>query len=161
MQNTFSQKADYLLDDTPEEDWINSGKKTFECTKTMMCLHWFVLLKFYGEALFDEYLTRQYDLAKEFELLLKDQTNFELATSPQSNILCFRLLDDTKTTEELNTLNATVHQNLLEDGEFYIVQTKLKGIHYLRITLMNPFTTVKNLRALLLKIETVAKAFNS
>ncbi len=156
MQNTFSQKADYLLDDAPEEDWINSGKKTFECTKTMMCLNWFALLKFYGGKLFDEYVTRQYDLAKKFEAILQNAPYFELATPPQSNILCFRLMDKRKSDEELNQLNLKVRKQLLEDGEFYIVQTKLRGIHYLRTTLMNPFTTESHLRALLQKIRQLA-----
>jgi L-2,4-diaminobutyrate decarboxylase len=157
MQNTFSQKAEYLLDDILEEDWINSGKKTFECTKTMMCLHWFVLLKYYGEALFDEYVTRQYDLAKSFEEMLNGDPQFELATAPQSNILCFRFIEEGWTSEELNSLNAKIRQHLLEDGEFYIVQTKLRGVHYLRTSLMNPFTTVDHLQQLLDKIKTTAK----
>lgn len=155
-QHTFSQKADYLLSDTEEDQWYQSGKKTFECTKTMMSLHWFVLLKYYGEGLFDEFVTRQYDLAKEFEELLNNDIDFELAVSPKSNILCFRILKAFRTKEQLNILNASVRQKLLEDGEFYLVQTKLRDIHYLRTTLMNPFTTIAHLKTLLQKIKTIA-----
>jgi L-2,4-diaminobutyrate decarboxylase len=155
-QNTFSQKADYLLNDTEEDDWINSGKKTFECTKTMMCMHWYILFKIYGDKLFDEFVTKQYDLAKEFEALLKNKSDFEIAASPMSNIVCFRYLDKSKSPEELNVLNANIRQILLEDGEFYLVQTKLRGIHYLRTSLMNPFTTSEHLSQLLDKIVTIA-----
>lgn len=154
-QHTFSQKADYLLNDNNEEDWINSGKKTFECTKTMMCMHWYILFKFYGEEVFNEFVTRQYDLAKDFEVLLNANPNFELATKPMSNILCFRYIDKTKSQEKLNELNQNIRQHLLEDGEFYLVQTKLKGTHYLRTSLMNPFTTKANLKALLDKISAI------
>ncbi len=155
-QHTFSQKADYLLNDEVEEDWINSGKKTFECTKTMMCMHWYILFKFYGEKVFNEYVTRQYDLAKDFEEILVADPNFELAASPMSNILCFRYLDSSKNDKDLNDLNARIRQNLLEDGEFYLVQTRLSGVHYLRTSLMNPFTTIHHLTALLSKIKEVA-----
>ncbi|WP_394971310.1 pyridoxal phosphate-dependent decarboxylase family protein [uncultured Croceitalea sp.] len=155
-QNTFSQKADYLLNDVEEDDWINSGKKTFECTKTMMCMHWYILFKFYGESLFNEFVTNQYDLAKEFEILIGNNPNFEIAAAPMSNILCFRYIDKSKSPEELNLLNATIRQVLLEDGEFYLVQTKLRGTHYLRTSLMNPFTTPEHLNQLLDKIVTVA-----
>ncbi|MEM1257033.1 MAG: pyridoxal-dependent decarboxylase [Bacteroidota bacterium] len=157
-QHTFSQKADYLLNEEEEEHWINSGKKTFECTKTMMCLHWFVLLKFYGEGIFDEFVTRQYDLARTFEKLIRADPNFEMATSPQSNIVCFRILQEGKTVSELNLINAKVRKVLLEDGQYYIVQTKLKGIHYLRTALMNPFTTEDHLNQLLGKIKSIAKS---
>ncbi len=160
MQNTFSQKAGYLFEGIPEEDWINSGKKTFECTKTMMCLHWYVLLKFYGEDLFDQYVTRQYDLSQEFAKMLDAHPSFELATLPQSNILCFRITDTTKSREELNNLNLATRQRLLEDGEYYMVQTTLNGIKYLRTTLMNPFTKTEHLNTLLDKIEHIANSIN-
>ena len=155
-EHTFSQKADYLLDDTTEDEWYNSGRRTFECTKTMMCLHWFVLLKFYGEQLFDQYVTRQYDLAQDFAKLIEDHPNFELATLPKANILCFRWVDASKSLKALNERNANIRQQLLEDGEYYVVQTKLRGVHYLRTTLMNPFSTLDHLGNLLKKIDCLA-----
>ncbi|UII77996.1 aminotransferase class I/II-fold pyridoxal phosphate-dependent enzyme [Flagellimonas sp. HMM57] len=154
--HTFSQKADYLLNDTEEDEWYNSGRRTFECTKNMMCMHWFILLKMYGEQAFDTYVTRQYDLAQEFSEMILKETNFEIATNPMSNILCFRYVDDKLSPEELNHLNQSIRKELLEDGEFYLVQTKLNGIHYLRTTLMNPFTTLDHLNLLLKKIKVSA-----
>ena len=50
-------------------------------------------------------------------------------------------------------MNAQIRQMLLEEGEFYIVQTKLKGVHYLRTSLMNPFTTLEHLKLLMGKIR--------
>lgn len=150
---TFSQKADYLLTPTDHEDWYNSGKRTFECTKTMMSIHWYVLLKTYGEEIFDEFVTRLYDMGHQFGKMLQNDPQFELAIQPVSNIVCFRYIDSNLDTLALNELNKNIRQNLLEDGEFYIVQTKLRGIHYLRTTIMNPFTTQEHLQQLLEKIK--------
>ena len=158
-QHTFNQKADYLLDDTVEEDWINSGKKTFECTKTMMCMHWYILYKCYGEEVFDQFVTRQYDLAKNFEKMLLEDTYFEIASSPMSNIVCFRYVVPNLTEPQLNELNFTIRQELLEEGEFYLVQTKLNGVHYLRTSLMNPFTTIGHLNQLLVKVKEKAQNY--
>ncbi|WP_350288150.1 aminotransferase class I/II-fold pyridoxal phosphate-dependent enzyme [uncultured Croceitalea sp.] len=152
-QNTFSQKADYLLNDTDEGDWINSGKKTFECTKNMMCMHWYVLFKFYGENIFNEFVTNQYNLAKDFETLLKNDSNFELAASPMSNILCFRYVAKGFSDSTLNELNTMLRTELLKDGEFYLVQTKLNDKLYLRTSLMNPFTRINHLNLLITKIK--------
>ena len=157
---TFSQKADYLLNDTEDEDWYNGGKRTFECTKSMMSLHWYVLLKYYGEKVFDEYVTRQYDLTKSFEKLLRQHPHFELAVSPQSNIACFRYVDNITPNETLNEINAKIRAELLDEGEFYLVQTKLRGIHYLRTTLMNPFTTMDHLKVLLEKVVHLANSLS-
>lgn len=152
---TFSQKADYLLEDSKDADWYNSGKRTFECTKNMMALHWFVLLKTYGEALFDESITLLYDLGKRFGEIINKEACFELAVAPMTNIVCFRYTDTSLDTDSLNQVNLQIRQKLLEDGEFYIVQTKLRGKQFLRVTVMNPFTTEKHLLELLEKIKVI------
>ncbi|SHG22798.1 pyridoxal phosphate-dependent decarboxylase family protein [Flagellimonas flava] len=155
--STFAQKADYLLTETEEEDWYNGGKRTFECTKSMMSLHWFLLLKMYGKDVFDQNVTVLYDLAKAFAEIIRAKQQFELAFQPMSNILCFRFADDKLNPKELDALNASIRQELLGDGEFYLVQTKLNGIHYLRTTLMNPFTTTSHLEQLLERITQIAE----
>jgi L-2,4-diaminobutyrate decarboxylase len=150
---TFSQKADYLLTDSEHEDWYNSGKRTFECTKNMMSIHWFTLLKLYGEEVFEANVTQLYDLGTLFAHLIEKEPNFELALKPMSNIVCFRYCPKGMNTEDANIFNAKIRQFLLEDGEFYIVQTKLKGKQYMRITVMNPFTTDLHFKALIAKIN--------
>ncbi|MGB3144160.1 MAG: pyridoxal-dependent decarboxylase [Maribacter sp.] len=155
---TFSQQADYLLTESEHEDWYNSGKRTFECTKTMMGIHWFTLLKVYGEELFEANVTQLYDMGMKFSQIIESDNNFELAVAPMSNIVCFRYLRDGLNTFELNSLNTKIRQTLLEDGEFYIVQTKLRGIQYMRITVMNPFTNNTHFINLLSKIKTIANS---
>ncbi|MFK7813161.1 MAG: aspartate aminotransferase family protein [Maribacter sp.] len=154
---TFQQKADYLLEDSLDSDWYNSGKRTFECTKNMMALHWFSLLKIYGEELFDEFVTTRYDLGTAFGQMIENEKNLELSITPMTNIVCFRYINDDLNLADLNELNTQIRQGLLEDGEFYIVQTKLRGIHYLRCTIMNPFTTEIHLRQLLTKVKSLAE----
>jgi L-2,4-diaminobutyrate decarboxylase len=152
-KTTFSQKADYLLSDSEHEDWYNSGKQTFECTKNMMSIHWFTLLKVYGEKVFEANVTQLYDMGSVFAELIGEEPNFELAVQPMSNIVCFRYCPAHMNIKEQNVLNEKIRQSLLEDGEFYIVQTKLKGVHYMRITIMNPFTTVEHLKAFITKMK--------
>ncbi|UCD60418.1 MAG: pyridoxal-dependent decarboxylase [Flavobacteriaceae bacterium] len=151
--NTFRQKADYLLQESKEEDWYNLAKRTFECTKYMMSLHWFTLLKIYGKDLFDEFVTTLYDLAQKFGKILENDPCFELAVKPMSNILCFRFVEKDLDLPTLNKINSGIRQKLLEEGEFYIVQTKIKGTSYLRATIMNPFTTEEHFLDLLKKIK--------
>ncbi|PIB30645.1 pyridoxal-dependent decarboxylase [Maribacter sp. 4U21] len=153
---TFSQKADYLLTESELEDWCNSGKKTFECTKTMMSIHWFTLLKLYGEEVFDAYLTHLFDMGALFGNIIKQHAEFEIAVTPMSNIVCFKYVDKKLSGEAQNRQNERIRQALLEDGEFYIVQTKLRGVHYLRVTVMNPFTTETHFKNLLDKISKLA-----
>ncbi len=149
---TFSQKADYLLSQSDDEDWYNLAKRTFECTKNMMSINWYTALQTYGTSIFEEYVDTTYDLAKDFYSLVENSTNFEAAIEPHSNIVCFRYVNQLPE-ETTNTLNQEIRQYLLEDGEFYIVSTKFKGTFYLRVTIMNPFTKIEHFKRLLEKIE--------
>jgi len=153
---TFSQEAEYLLSETEDEDWYNLAKRTFECTKLTSSLTWYAVLKTYGEGVFAEYIDRQYDLGRKFASLIRNRPGWELACEPQSNILCFRLRPEGWSPDACNELNGRIRQRLLEDGRFYIVQTRLKGMVYLRTSLMSPFTEERHLVELLEKIETLA-----
>ena len=153
---TFKQKADYLLEESIEEDWYNLAKRTFECTKSMMSLHWYTLLKIHGVEIFDNFVTRLYSLAYEFADIISVDPDFELAVKPMSNILCFRYIKSNPSGNELDELNKSLRQKILEDGSYYIVQTKLRNKQYLRTTIMNPFTTAEHFRALLSKIKSFA-----
>jgi L-2,4-diaminobutyrate decarboxylase len=140
-----------------EAGWINSGKKTFECTKTMMSLYWYILFKVYGKALFEQFLTRQYDLAQDFWYILEASDDFEVAVRPMSNIVCFRYVQPGMSHKAQDQLNAFIREESLKEGRYYIVQTGIKGKLYLRTSLMNPFTTLDDLKNLLSYLRDLAK----
>ncbi len=145
---TFQQAATYLFE-KEEDEWHNLAKRTYETTKYMMSIKIFLLLRYYGDSLIDSFVTRQYDLTRQFADHLKLRKDFEIAHKPMSNILCFRYLESGRSNKVLNSLNAQIRKLIWEDGTFYIVQTKLKGIQYLRVTIMNPHTTMDELKSLI------------
>jgi L-2,4-diaminobutyrate decarboxylase len=152
---TFHQKAQYLWDNQTSEDWFNSGKRTFECTKLMMATKVYAMLRTYGEEVFEELIDTLHGLAEDFAQMIKNNPHFELAVHPQSNIVCFRYKPDNQI--DSDELNAQIRRNLLEKGNFYIVQTTLRGELYLRVSLMNPMTTLNDLQALLEEITQIVE----
>ncbi|MCB0586948.1 MAG: aminotransferase class V-fold PLP-dependent enzyme [Phaeodactylibacter sp.] len=155
---TFSQKAQYLWEKETDEEWHNLAKRTFECTKLMMGLKAYTLLRTYGPELWEQYLEQVMNLGRQFALLVRETEDFELAIEPSCNIVCFRYHPAGIEGEDINALNEAVRQGLLEEGRFYIVKTNLHGSTYLRVTLSNPFTTESDIRELLGTIEAIAKA---
>jgi L-2,4-diaminobutyrate decarboxylase len=117
----------------------------------MMALKIVTLLRLYGEEVFAAAVDRQYDLGKKFADLLRQRPNFELATEPECNIVCFRKVIGEGA--DLNAYNLHLRQRLLEKGHFYIVQTTLRDQVYLRVSLMNPLTTVQDLEKLLDELD--------
>ncbi len=153
---TFAQRASYLLSDA-EGDWFNSGKRAFECTKRMMSLQVYSILRTYGSAIFTDNVEYLYGLARTFARMIEQRPALELALAPEANIVCFRYVDDGSEASALDQLNAGIRQEMLEDGKFYLVQTQLRGRHYLRTTLMNVFTTEAMLSRLLDVVEATAQ----
>jgi L-2,4-diaminobutyrate decarboxylase len=155
--STFEQQAQYLWENQEELEWYHPGKRTFECTKLMMSVRVYAILKTYGTKLWSSYVERMFNLGRQFGDLINASPDFELAVAPECNIICFRYTlfsDDTK-----NDGNAFIRQAILEEGEFYLVQTRLNGEVWLRTTLMNPFTTMAHLTALLEKCQTMARQY--
>ena len=152
---TFQQQADYLMEWADEDQWFNLGRRTFECTKLMLGLKVFVQLSHFGPELWRDYVTRVCDNGQRLGELVRAAGDFELATSPAGNIVCFRYRPDTRvlSLSEVNALNQAVRGELLHEGDYYIVQTTVNGILWLRCTLTNPFTTPDHLRAMLATVR--------
>ncbi|NNF33585.1 MAG: aminotransferase class V-fold PLP-dependent enzyme [Saprospiraceae bacterium] len=155
---TFSQNANYLFEKNQDKEWFNMAKRTFECTKLMMGVKFYAIIQAHGTQAIDAFVTTLHDNARVFADLVTEHPQFELACYPESNIVCYRLIDDQLDEDALNKLNAGIRRQLLEDGEFYIVQTIIDGKVYLRNTMMNPFTEKKHMERLL---ETLINYSNS
>ncbi|WP_299897252.1 aminotransferase class I/II-fold pyridoxal phosphate-dependent enzyme [uncultured Aquimarina sp.] len=151
---TFEQRAQYLWDSQQSREWYNSGKRTFECTKLMMSLKAYSIIKMYGEDVFEKNINRLYDQGKVFAQTIRNRDGFELLMEPEANILNFRYLKFSDS--DLNANNSKIREALLQSGKFYIVQTMINEQRYLRTSIMNPLTTEEDFEALLDEIEIIA-----
>jgi L-2,4-diaminobutyrate decarboxylase len=151
----FAQKADYLFQEHGEGEWWDSGLRTLECTKRMMGVELWGALALHGTQMFSDYVTWMFDLGRAFAGMVRETTDFELAVEPDGNIVCFRHLPPKAV--DLDRCQERVRQHLLAEGSFYLVQTRLRGRVYLRVTLINPLTTEGDLVALLEAIRSTAR----
>jgi L-2,4-diaminobutyrate decarboxylase len=143
---TFAQEASYLFGQE-EWDWSNYGKRTMECTKVMLGIRLYAAWQEYGVNIFKDNIDECYNLAQQFVKLLESNGSYEIPVIPQSNIICFRLKDaEDREIEQ-------IREQILHEGNFYILKTKLKDKTYFRCTLMNPFTKVMDLKELIEKIN--------
>jgi len=151
----FCTQASYIFEKDAEEEWFNLGHRTMECTKSMLAMKLYLCLKCLGTNFFAQYVERTFDITRAFAAMLKGCADFELGAEPESNIICFRYLgSDLHPTDELQ---AAIRARMLQDGSFYIVQTRLPQGLFLRCALMNPLTSENDLEALLVKIRELAR----
>jgi L-2,4-diaminobutyrate decarboxylase len=150
---TFSQQAAYLWNAEQAQEWYHSGKRTFECTKLMMSIKVYSIIKAHGKKVFGENYDHLYNLTEVFATILKNKPNFHLLIEPESNILNFRYEPESK--QDLNLLNEEIQKQLVEAGNFYIVSVVLSGKRYLRCSVMNPLTTTAVFENLLEEIISI------
>ncbi len=153
---TFAQKAEYLFEDRAEPPWFDIGLRTVECTKPLIALSLYGCLATLGTRVFTEAVERAHDLARAFAAQLAAAPDFELACEPDSNIVCFRFVPSGAS--DVEALQRRIRDALRESGAFYCVATTLRGRSYLRVTLMNPLTTLPVLEALVEEIRRVGAA---
>jgi L-2,4-diaminobutyrate decarboxylase len=153
---TFAQKASYLFQKSKSSPWYDSAIRTIECTKSSLGVIAYTALKYYKDTYYKEYIDSRYDLAASFAKLIRSENDFELAVDPDSNIVCFRYAPTGQDDQTINKLNVTIRDKIIKAGTFYIVQAELDGRIWLRVTIINPVTTITDLRNLLLEIKRIA-----
>ncbi len=150
---TFAQKASYLFQKSQNNEWYNSAIRTIECTKSALGIIAYTALKYYGNGYYNEYIDSRYDLTSDFALIIKSDPQFELATEPESNIICFRFVPEGHDDITLNRINSTIRERIVKEGSFYIVQVELEGKIWIRLTIINPVTSENDLKELLSRIK--------
>jgi L-2,4-diaminobutyrate decarboxylase len=152
---TFAQKASYLFQKSQKDVWYNSAIRTIECTKSALGIIVYTAMKYYGNNYYRQYIDERYDLAAAFAKVVKSTESLQLAVEPESNIVCFRYKSENKNDITLNRINSEIRDRIIKEGSFYIVQVELNGKVWLRLTIINPVTTLDDLKALVTKITEI------
>ena len=148
----FQQKGSYVFHEE-EVVGMDSMPYTIECTKSALGTKFFWSLALKGERAIEKYIDYTFELAKTFYELLEKEEFFELPYRPESNILCFRYLKESKTNEFQKTLRYAI----INRKKFYITSCEMNGLRYLRVVLLNPDTSKKELKNLIEEIKNVSK----
>ncbi len=154
LRAAFTQRAPYLFhggaDVSPD-----LGPSSFLCSRRGDALKVWVALQRYGADGIGALYSQLCSLATTLHERLARRSDFEPLHEPMSNILCFRWTGDGDRT--LGTLDAEAADRLTDSlrarynasGEGWLTVTTLGGRRVLRVTIMNPRTTVAHLDALM------------
>lgn len=149
---TFAQEASYLLHRrNPADEWYNLCGRTLECTKPMMALPLYLALATYGKRIFGDHVTSRFALGRRFAEMVEAEDDFELAVPPEANIVCFRYRPPVTT--DLDALQPRIRQAILDEGSYYLVQTRLDTGTWLRVTIIHPTTGEEELGGLLAAVR--------
>ena len=149
FSQVFQQKASYLFHHK-EEPGIDFIPYALECTKAGLGLKLFMVLATLGEAGLGAYVDELYNKTHKFYQIVSARTDFSCLCPPESNILCFRYRD------EANDFQLQMRNQLVKEEQYYITSAEVKGVRYLRLTIMNPLTEASHIDGLLDALERIA-----
>ena len=148
----FSQEASYVFGDQTEPGvLLESGAKTFECTKRPAILNLWLVWALYGRGLLAEKLEYLVALTEEVYDHLAATADFHPLHRPEANILCFeyRPLGYPLEARASSRLHLALRDGLRDGGRFFLSKVDLEGRCVLRLVFMNHDITLDHVTALL------------
>lgn len=151
--------ADYLNPEENEDSGVlDLVTKSIQTTRRFDGLKLFVTLQALGRRGFGALLDRNLELAQEAGELVRADPELELAADPMLVSVVFRYRTAGRPDEALDRANATARRALLLQGQALIGMTRVRGRVHVKFTLMNPLTTLDDLRAILDAFKRQARA---
>ncbi len=151
LNTTFQQKGSYLFHDK-EAIGRDTITHSLECTKAGIGTKLFWVLAAEGEQGMANFIDNQYQNTRQFRQIINEHADFNCPYVPESNILCFQYIKFGTG----NEFQLTLRNEIVQRGNFYITSSEVKGVRYLRLTVINPLTAASHIRDLMEEIIEVA-----
>ncbi|MDY6942936.1 MAG: aspartate aminotransferase family protein [Pseudomonadota bacterium] len=152
--------ADYLnpLSQTQEKT-PNLVCKSLQTTRRFDALKLWMTLRVLGPDKLGEAFEHVMALAQAAYDLLAQDSDFEVLHRPALSTLVFRYRPAGVTdSEQLDQLNTAIRKALMREGRALVAATREAGRCYLKFTLLNPATTLADVRAVLDGLRTHGQA---
>ncbi|WP_299123512.1 aspartate aminotransferase family protein [uncultured Tenacibaculum sp.] len=159
LSNTFSEKPEYLRDIEGNESEINFYDYGVQLTRRFRALKFYMSIKTYGLDKFKEAVTYNIQLADDVEKLLRKSRNWEIISPATLAVINFRYnpIGLNFSEPEIDALNQEISRRVMESKEALLVTTILNKQVVLRMCLINPKTTMDDVKETLLLCNKFAK----
>ena len=153
--------ADYLNPEEQDYDEHPSlvNKTVTQVTRRFDALKLWCTLRMLGKEELGRYIDTIIDTAAEAALLIESDPEFELLCDSDISALLFRYSPAGVTDEECDALNSYIKKEMFRTGEVMVASTKVDSRFYLKFTLLNPVTTIEDIRNILQTIKQYGETF--
>ena len=158
LSNTFSEKPEYLRDIEGNESEINFYDYGIQLTRRFRALKFYMSIKTYGLDTFKKAVTYTIDLAEETEDILRKSRNWEVISPATLAVINFRYnpIGLNLSEKKLDTLNQEISARVVASKEALLVTTVLQNQVVMRMCLINPKTTIEDIRGTFLQCNAFA-----
>lgn len=158
LSHTFTEKPEYLRDIEGNTSEINFYDHGIQLTRRFRALKFYMSLKTYGLKEFRNAITYNIDLAEEVETLLRASKYWQVVFPATLAIINFRFnpIEKKHSKKELDAINQYISEKVVSSRKALLVTTVLHGKTVLRMCLINPRTTLEDVKETLALCEEFA-----
>ncbi len=122
------------------DDFINLGEIGVQGTRHADVLKLWLALQHIGRRGFGELVDHGYRLAARITSEIDRRPFLELASQPETNIVCFRGCPDWIASERWDDWNSGLQESLLREANIFVSLPLYRGSRWMRAILLNPYT---------------------
>jgi aromatic-L-amino-acid/L-tryptophan decarboxylase len=159
LSGTFTEKPEYLRDIEGNESEINFYDHGIELTRRFRALKFYMSIKTFGLKAFRKAITYNIKLAEETEEYFRKSDKWEVVSPATLAIINFRYNPIGKNLNEkqLDKINQKISERVVASREALLVTTILNKQVVLRMCLINPRTTMEDIKSTLQLCEQFAQ----
>jgi len=148
LKNTFTEKPEYLRDVEGNTSEINFYDHGIQLTRRFRALKFYMSIKTFGLKAFRQAIDYNIKLAEATEKHLRKSALWEVTSPATLAVVNFRFnpIAENFSEEELDTLNQYISKKVVDSQEALLVTTVLNGQVVLRMCLINPRTTLDDVK---------------
>ena len=161
LSKTFSEKPVYLRDIEGNESEINFYDHGIQLTRGFRALKLYMSIKTFGLNAFKEAVQSGISLTENVEELLRKSPKWEVVSPATLAIINFRYnpIKHDLTEKELDKINQYISKKIITSRSAVLVTTILQDQVVLRMCLINPRTTLDDIKSTLALCEKFAATY--
>jgi aromatic-L-amino-acid decarboxylase len=158
LSGTFTEKPVYLRDIEGNESEINFYDHGIELTRHFRALKFYMSIKTFGLKAFREAIDYNINLAEQIESELRKSDKWEIVSPATLAIINFRYnpVKESLSEKKIDQINQKIAAKMMASGEALLVTTILLGQVVLRMCLINPRTTIEDVKSTITLCEKFA-----
>ncbi|MBZ0326728.1 MAG: aminotransferase class V-fold PLP-dependent enzyme [Altibacter sp.] len=158
LKGTFTEKPEYLRDIEGNTSEINFYDHGIELTRRFRALKFYMSIKTFGLKAFRKAITYNIKLAEETESFLRKSSNWEVISPATLAVINFRYnpIGNALSEKKLDALNQYISAQVVSSQKALLVTTVLNKQVVLRMCLINPRTTMQDVKETITLCESFA-----
>lgn len=159
LRETYFKQADYLDTELEQKsERLEFNEHYFQLSRNAKAFKVWMSVKAYGFDKIQQMIQKDIDLTHYLARLVNESSDFELKSSSDLAVACFRYIGNYTNENEIIAINQKLIPALEEDGRVFITGTKLNNEFVLRACLINHRKQASSITYLLDTIRAVASS---